>query len=156
MTYAQTAARLSRLFTQCRASDDDARRCISETASDDDRETLLAMIHAAERYGIHNDDSYTFVEEILDAISDQDCTDQNDAQGIELPESDIYTYPLMLWLARNTGYGDDAIASVGAFESVTDLAQYAQYLAYCDAREAVLDNFPDDDEEEDEEEEEED
>lgn len=151
MTYAQTAARLSRLFTQCHVGDNDARRCISETASDDDRETLLAMIHAAERYGIDNADSYGMVEEILDAISDQDCTDQDTAQGIDLPEPDIYTYPLMLWLARNPGYGDAALEEGGVFETVDAIARAGQYLAYCDAREAVLDNFPDDDEEEEEE-----
>jgi len=151
MTYAQTAARLSALFAQCHAGDNDARRCISETASDDDRETLLAMIRAAERYGIHNDDSYGAVEDILDAIADQDCTDADDAQGIDLPESDIYTYPLLQWLSRNPGYGDAALEEGGMFETVDAIARAGQYLAYCDAREAVIDNFPEDDEEEEEE-----
>jgi len=150
-TYTETAARLSALFTNCHASDDDTRRCIADTADDADRSILLDMIRAAEHNGLHNDDSYSMVEEILDAISDQNCDDEDDAGEIDLPESDIYTYSLMQWAARNSGHCDQVNDEYGfgTFDSITAIVQAAQQIAYRETLDAVLTNWPSDDEDDD-------
>lgn len=138
--YAETAQRLAYGFDTITAHDGSTRVIIRAEDGTPDGNTLRAMVFAVND-DLYWDDAYEMTQDALQQIADTDPDEISETDRDGLIE--IYTAPLMQWLARNWTLADAMKDEYGTWpDTLHDIATMTQDYAYGLVLGAIERNWP--------------